>query len=801
MKVLIWIGVLFLCALIQNIVKSSSGMNIDPSSAANVVSSSLLAGIGAALLYGGGIALAVFLCRLWDKHKNGKNVEKTDSGIAASEIREHNAESVSRQTDNEEFKRKNRQIEIENADDPQYGLAVDSPVFVDGKDNKSHYLDCLCTKEGEVLSFHYKKSVLTKNICGLVEQYGAYRTDGSLYGTVFISVYGTQNAAKAPEGYKLSNRYGSSVSKNAEPVKEQAVRKDGIAVSEKKPDSKNDWVAVMKLYAPYASGDSQKDFAFCRDLYTDVFREMHDQKESFNTSTSVVKEKMHEKYAELDEDILDQMIDRMIGIISLRESERSPENGADNTSLTTAVLENGAGKAREEAPGYRENPVVSLPTEADRKPTGERGQFKGLAAETKKRLMVLCTVLLLVCSILALILLYIVPQTRYNAAKASLENQDFDTAIAVFSELGRFKDAGEMLKKSNYEKAESLMNDRQYAEAITIFEQLGPYESSQTKMLYCQHENTYLQAIDDFENKRYEDAADKFNSISEFKQEAAAYADKSYYTYAKDLFEKGNYTAAADFFAKADNYENAAEMVQESYYRYGLDRFEKKEYDLAYTYLSKVKSYKDVAERYDEICYQYGCSLLADKDWSGALEIFYALGDYSDSKEKALETRYDYAVNHKNRSSKTTYKYLSALKEAGYKDSAAIYDELFGWKATVAFRQEEVSDDETVLLFELVNSIQKEYPIDISKKTGGYAYVHITGGFPDEEITVSFTASLPNGQTENEEFKDKASDGDYLQWHFTFTDPENWPSGTLYMKIYNTTTGELIGEGKCNIVN
>ena len=208
-KVVIWIGVILLCTLIQNTMKKHGGIiNVTSSSDASAFLVASLSGVGVALLYTVGFILAGILCKLWDKHHSGNDNNRTNTDELGLELSETMADAENSQTDKTlEFKQNNKQIEKEYADSPEYGLTVNCPVFVNGKNNKKRYLDCLCTKEEEELSFRYKKSILTKSISGFVEQYSAYRMNGSLYGTIFVSVYGTQDTAKAPDGYKLSTRY------------------------------------------------------------------------------------------------------------------------------------------------------------------------------------------------------------------------------------------------------------------------------------------------------------------------------------------------------------------------------------------------------------------------------------------------------------------------------------------------------------------------------------------------------------------------------------------------------------------
>lgn len=436
-----------------------------------------------------------------------------------------------------------------------------------------------------------------------------------------------------------------------------------------------------------------------------------------------------------------------------------------------------------------------LAEERARKELEEKEKAEAEAQERKKKkvkriLTVIAATIAAIDLIIASVFVFI-PLIRYTVAKSNLDKKNYDKAIATFVALGDFSDSAEMAKEAKYQKALSLMEGKHYTEAKALFEETKGYRESNKKATECATENTFLLALKDFENKEYKEAAKKFDSIKGSKNEAKEYATKSHYLYAKELFGQKKYKDAADEFSIAGSYEDAASMVKESQYLYGLECFEKKDYKTAYEYLTKVKSYKDVPERYDEVCYQYGLKLISDKSWENAIKTFSNLGDYSDSKTKLNDAKYGYVLAHKNRTDKTTYKYLKELKSIKYKDSSDIYSSLYKWS----------------IEFIAVNTDPDDWTTKVKSVSRYCDYLHmqfkLTGGPPGETVTLSHRTYFPNGKVsygtwywENE----YAGSTFGVQWeNGLYSNPSNGVAGTLTIKIYVKGTGEYVGEASIRI--
>ena len=76
-----------------------------------------------------------------------------------------------------------------------------------------------------------------------------------------------------------------------------------------------------------------------------------------------------------------------------------------------------------------------------------------------------------------------------------------------------------------------------------------------------------------------------------------------------------------------------------------------------------------------------GDAALASGDYATAVDKYVDAG----KNDKANEARYAYVLQNRSANDRTTFTYLSVLKDAAYEDSVAIYDELFAWSFDIGF--------------------------------------------------------------------------------------------------------------------
>lgn len=126
-----------------------------------------------------------------------------------------------------------------------------------------------------------------------------------------------------------------------------------------------------------------------------------------------------------------------------------------------------------------------------------------------KRMAVGCLLL-----VLSLVLCACGKADDYDAAVALMEAENYESAIAAFSELGDYEDSDQRLEECTdaiaYAEASLLLEQGNYAEAQILFEKLGNYEDSSEKAKHCAEEILYSSAVALAEAGNYTEAVDAF---------------------------------------------------------------------------------------------------------------------------------------------------------------------------------------------------------------------------------------------------------------------------------------------------
>ena len=259
------------------------------------------------------------------------------------------------------------------------------------------------------------------------------------------------------------------------------------------------------------------------------------------------------------------------------------------------------------------------------------------------------------------------------------------------------------------------------------------------------------------------------------------------YNSACDAFDSGDYEKAYTTFAKLDGYEDSAAKYTESYYQYGLACLEAGEYEKATEVFTEIKVYKDSKDMLKEAKYLSACKLLDEGKYEDAAEAFSSLGKYEDSQNKKLKAMYGYVGENKDRTNKTTYKYLKALKAASYKDSASIFKKLYAWEAKMVINNKDGKAD----------SAKKS----ISKYDKIYCHVTLEGGEPGASTKLKYKAVYPNGSAATGSWDKKWKEGTDGQCAFWYDIPEYGATGTFTIYVYDSNTGKQIGKGSVELTN
>lgn len=146
----------------------------------------------------------------------------------------------------------------------------------------------------------------------------------------------------------------------------------------------------------------------------------------------------------------------------------------------------------------------------------------------------------------------------YAAAEKAFSDGDYDSAAALFSALGDYRDAAERAAEcgpaAEFAAGEAAYAEGRYADAAAIFADLGTFAGASDRILAC------ADAL--LEGGEYEEAAEAFGRVDS--EEAAAGA-----AYAQGCLalEEGRYEEAAAQFEAAGEYRDAAERLDEVRFR------------------------------------------------------------------------------------------------------------------------------------------------------------------------------------------------------------------------------------------
>jgi len=354
--------------------------------------------------------------------------------------------------------------------------------------------------------------------------------------------------------------------------------------------------------------------------------------------------------------------------------------------------------------------------------------------KTIKRICIAVAVIAIVIAMVPVTQTYIIPAVKYSQAEKLAQEAQYDEAIAVFMELGEYKDAQTRVWETTYSKAMSLMENGQFTEAADIFKDLHGYADSRERIKECA------------------------------------------YLYGAELMSKKQFGEAIGQLLAADGFEDADALLKECYLTMGEAEYIAQNYESALAYYQKVDNLDPAHELYRQCVYQVALIKLANGQFKEAVSMFAEVIDLEDSLQKRLEAMYAYVTANKTNSDSTTYEYLTELKETGYEDSQSVYNEIYSWGVAT-----------------LANYSSSDTTTDNSTLSGTRTcYIHftITGGEPDAKLPVHAKIKYPNGTSQTFEFGEMAG-GDHNYVYFNSWG--NYAKGNCTLTIYNSDTNKSIG--------
>ena len=194
----------------------------------------------------------------------------------------------------------------------------------------------------------------------------------------------------------------------------------------------------------------------------------------------------------------------------------------------------------------------------------------------QRRIGIGTAVLAAVVAVVLLVTQVIIPNGKYNAAVALMENGDYEAAIAAFKALDGYKDSqaqidscNTAIMESKYNAAMALMESGDYEAAVAAFEAMDRYKDSKAQIDNCNTaimEGKYNAAVALMENGDYEAAIAAFKALDGYKDSKAQINTaimEGKYNAAVALEEDGETALAAIAFGKLGDYKDARSRSME----------------------------------------------------------------------------------------------------------------------------------------------------------------------------------------------------------------------------------------------
>lgn len=324
--------------------------------------------------------------------------------------------------------------------------------------------------------------------------------------------------------------------------------------------------------------------------------------------------------------------------------------------------------------------------------------------------------------------------SKYNQGVEYFNNGKYEDAITAFSIVGNYKDAPNMLVKSQdslkdkmLKQAELYLSDKKYTEALTIFNQYGNDES---KVVAC-YEGLIDSAI---ENGEIDNASNYMNeAVTKNLSVDKTIQMKLNYHLAKIALENKEYEKVIELIGKNTKYEDSEKLIKEAYYERAKHELEIQEYEKAIEDFEKVLDYKDSQEKVLSAYYAIAERCVSYSDFENAVKYFELAGDYQDSKEKINDCYYQcgnqFFAGGKYKEAMEVYQ-----KAGEYLDAVDLYH-----KTVYQYCLEEMEKAVTPEILELMGTLPKNYEDSATIVRSLKMYVDYVGEF---EWTTSYDKEL-----------------------------------------------------------
>ena len=305
-----------------------------------------------------------------------------------------------------------------------------------------------------------------------------------------------------------------------------------------------------------------------------------------------------------------------------------------------------------------------------------------------------------------------------------------------------------------YQEAQQLQADGNYEKAIEKYKALGDYKDCEELIWQC-----YISLGDQyFEAGEFTEAMDAYNTAMELKDDESLH-DKIWQCYVgigDQYYENGKFTKAIDTYNTAMELKNDESLHDKIW-----------------------QCYLGIGDQY-----------MADAKYEDALNTYYTAADLKDNdevQEKINKVKFAYVKKYQADRTAKVEEYMSDLMAVKYSGIQEIYDKYYAWHVKI-----------------VANTSEDDYSNDVStvsRKDTIYFHTTLSGGEPDEHITLYYEVTWPSGSSQISDLGSSWEAGSKITARFQYPIPLFGKEGKFTFTLYDKSTNEKLGSDTVTFKN
>ncbi|MDO4460354.1 MAG: hypothetical protein Q4C42_09835 [Clostridia bacterium] len=212
---------------------------------------------------------------------------------------------------------------------------------------------------------------------------------------------------------------------------------------------------------------------------------------------------------------------------------------------------------------------------------------------------------------------------KYEKAVSLADENELDSALDIFTELGDYSDCPEQIKKIHYLKGEVFKDDNELDSALDEFTLSGDYDDSAERI----KEIHYLKGESRAENKEYSEAISEYELAGDY-SDAAEKAEEMHFLSAEKYLSEKDYASALAEYELAGERKDTEEKIRLCRYNVAFACESEGDFASAIDLFGQLGDYENSYSKFVRLSYAYGSQLYDEGEYVKSYEILYAIRGY-----------------------------------------------------------------------------------------------------------------------------------------------------------------------------